>query len=51
MSYKDDEDLNMGPLQEEDLDLDAGLPPPDDGTLADEEDEPEGFAGLDGSEY
>jgi hypothetical protein len=52
MSYKDDEDVKMGITDddEDDLDLDAGLPLDDD-TLVDDDDEPEGMADLNGSEY
>ena len=54
MSYKDDEDVKMGITEEEedDLDLDAGLPLDDDDSFIDDDmDEPEGLAGLDGAEY
>lgn len=54
MSYSDDEELKIGDIDTEDeLDLDAGLDDPllDDDLLAIEEDDDdlEGFAGLDGS--
>jgi hypothetical protein len=53
MSYKDDEDVKMGITEEEedDLDLDAGLPLDDDPFIDDDMDEPEGLADLDGAEY
>jgi len=53
MSYKDDEELKMGDLNEEDddLDLDAGLPLDDEPLIDDDIDDAEGFAGLDGAEY
>lgn len=54
MSYIDDEELKIGEFAEEDdadLDLDdAGLPLDDD-TFLDEDEEPEGLAGIDGAEY
>lgn len=53
MSYKDDEELKIGEFAEEedDLDLDAGLPLDDDTLIDDDTDEPESIAGIDGAEY
>lgn len=52
MSYSDDEELKIGDLSEED-DLDSDFTDPllDDDLLPDEEEDLEGFAGIDGSEY
>ncbi len=55
MSYSDDEELKIGELAEDDddLDLDGDIKDPllDDDLIPEEEEELEGFAGLDGSEY
>jgi len=52
MSYSDDEELKIGDLSEED-DLDSDFTDPllDDDLLPDEEEDLEGFAGIDGAEY
>lgn len=54
MSYSDDEELNIGATEEgleDDLDLDGDINDPilDDDLVTDEDDDLDGFAGLDGS--
>jgi len=56
MSFNDDEELKIGDMTEEedaDLLLDTDLDDPllDDDLLLEDEEVPEGFAGLDGAEY
>lgn len=54
MSYSDDDELKIDDMsEEEDLDLDTDLDDAllDDDILSAEDEEDDGFAGLDGSEY
>lgn len=54
MSYSDDEELKIGEFSEDDTeDLESDLDEPllDDDLLSDDDDDTEGFAGLDGAEY